>query len=140
MERSKKAGRTKQDGPEVTPMEGCWSKCSSTAHPLGALPSVLLSPCPVLSCFLPVLLSPLLSRVRQVCDDHGVKVLKKAPSISDLNDALKTVNVIDVPQWRFVQHLGDLRNLCDHNKKVEPTTEQVDDLVTGVAKVIKTLF
>jgi len=78
--------------------------------------------------------------VRQVCDDHGVKVLKKAPSISDLNDALKTVNVIDVPQWRFVQHLGDLRNLCDHNKKVEPTTEQVDDLVTGVAKVIKTLF
>ncbi len=76
----------------------------------------------------------------QVCDNHNVKVGKKAPGISDLNNALKDANVIDVPLWRFVQHLGDIRNLCDHSKKAEPTAEQVDDLVAGVMKVTKTLF
>jgi hypothetical protein len=76
----------------------------------------------------------------QVCDNHGIKVAKKAPCISDLNDALKEGSVIDVPQWRFVQHLADIRNLCDHNKKAEPTAEQVDDLVAGVMKITKMLF
>jgi len=43
-------------------------------------------------------------------------------------------------QWRFIQHLADIRNLCDHSKADEPTAEQVDDLVKGVGKIIKTLF
>ncbi len=76
----------------------------------------------------------------QVCDNHGVKVTKKAPGVGDLNDALKRANAIDIPQWRFVQHLADIRNLCDHNKKAEPTADQVDDLVGGVLKITKTLF
>ena len=76
----------------------------------------------------------------QVCDNHAVRVTKKAPGIADLNDALKAANVIAVPQWRFVQHLADIRNLCDHNKMSEPTAEQVDDLVGGVMKITKTLF
>jgi hypothetical protein len=76
----------------------------------------------------------------QVCENHSVKVTKKNPGIADFNDALKAANVLDTPQWRFVQHLGDIRNLCDHNKSSEPTPEQVDDLVQGVAKTIKTLF
>jgi hypothetical protein len=76
----------------------------------------------------------------QVCDNHGIKVAKKDPGISDLNNLLKEANVIDTPQWRFVQHLADIRNLCGHNKKTEPTTEQVDDLVAGVMKITKTLF
>jgi len=76
----------------------------------------------------------------QVCDNHQVTVGKKAPAISDLNDALKASNVIDIPQWRFIQHLTDIRNLCDHNRKTEPTSEQVDDLISGIAKITKTLF
>lgn len=76
----------------------------------------------------------------QVCENHAVKVSKKNPTIGDLNDALKEAEAIDVPQWRFVQHLADIRNLCDHNKKVEPTGAQVDDLLQGAAKVIKTMF
>lgn len=76
----------------------------------------------------------------QVCDNHAVKITKKTPGIADLNNALKEADVIEIPDWRFIQHLGDIRNLCDHNKKVEPTTEQVDDLITGVMKVTKTLF
>ena len=64
----------------------------------------------------------------QVCENHSVKITKKNPGIADLNNALKESDVIDIVQWRFVQHLGDIRNLCDHDKKVEPTPEQVDEL------------
>lgn len=80
------------------------------------------------------------SHLAQVCDNHGIKVAKKAPSIADLNNALKDASVIEVPQWRFVQHLADIRNLCDHSKESEPTAEQVDDLIAGVMKTTKTLF
>jgi hypothetical protein len=76
----------------------------------------------------------------QVCDNHSIKITKKAPGIADLNNALKETNIIDVPDWRFIQHLADIRNLCDHDKKSEPTAEQVDDLIAGVMKVTKTLF
>jgi len=78
--------------------------------------------------------------LKQVCDNHRVTVTKKDPSISDLNDLLKKANVFDVPQWRSVQFLGDIRNLCDHDKKTEPTVEQVTDLIAGVAKITKTIF
>lgn len=76
----------------------------------------------------------------QVCESHSIKPSKRSPVISDLNDALKEANIIDVPQWRFVQHLADIRNLCVHNKQVEPTIPQVDDLISGADKVVKTLF
>jgi len=76
----------------------------------------------------------------QVCANHSVRITKKAPSISDLNDALKQAQVLDVAQWRFIQHLGDIRNLCDHNKIVEPSESQASDLIGGVEKIIKTLF
>lgn len=76
----------------------------------------------------------------QVCDNHSIVISKKTPGIGDLNNLLKEESVVDVPQWRFIQHLADIRNLCDHDKKNEPTTEQVDDLITGVMKVTKTLF
>jgi hypothetical protein len=76
----------------------------------------------------------------QVCENHGVKVTKKEPTISDLNDALKAANAIDIPQWRSIQYLADIRNLCDHNKKAEPTEDQANDLVAGVKKITKTLF
>lgn len=76
----------------------------------------------------------------QVATNHNLKFRKKSPTISDYNGALKDQGVIDLPQWRFIQHLGDIRNLCDHSKKTEPTTEQVDDLIAGVSRVTKTLF
>ena len=78
--------------------------------------------------------------LKQVCDNHGIKVTKKTPAVSDLNNALKDGDVIDVPQWRFIQHLADIRNLCDHSKETDPTAAQVDDLVAGVMKITKTLY
>ena len=76
----------------------------------------------------------------QVCSSHKLKVSKKNPNISDLNTVLKNKEVITTPKWRFIQHLSDLRNLCDHNKEKEPTLEEVSDLINGVDKTTKTLF
>jgi len=76
----------------------------------------------------------------QVCDNHSIKIAKRAPAISDLNELLKTNGTIEIAQWRFIQHLGDLRNLCDHNKAKEPTPAEVRDLIDGVEKVTKTIF
>jgi len=73
------------------------------------------------------------------CDQHKIKY-SKAPSIGELNDLLKKADVIDVPTWRFIQRLGDLRNLCDHKRTNEPTRENIDELADGVRKTIKTVF
>ncbi|RWP88381.1 MAG: hypothetical protein EOR12_16865 [Mesorhizobium sp.] len=75
-----------------------------------------------------------------VGDRHKVTLRKKDPAISDLNDALKAASIVDVAQWRFIQHLGDLRNKCDHKKASEPTKEEVGELIEGVRKITKTLL
>jgi hypothetical protein len=76
----------------------------------------------------------------QVCDKHGIVVRKQHPTISDLNDLLKNNNIIEVETWRFIQRLGDLRNLCAHNKDREPAKVEVGDLIDRADKAIKTLF
>ena len=75
-----------------------------------------------------------------VCEMHNLKTRKKHPTISDLYQMLKENDIIDTAKWRFIQHLGDLRNLCDHIKDREPTKDDALELVEGVEKVIKTVF
>ncbi|MGH0227913.1 hypothetical protein NKZ03_17630 [Sinorhizobium meliloti] len=75
-----------------------------------------------------------------VCETHGIAVRKKNPGISDLNQLLRDNGITTVPQWRFIQHLADIRNICDHAKGREPTKEEIDDLVAGSEKVLKTVF
>jgi hypothetical protein len=74
-----------------------------------------------------------------VCGNHSVAIAKKKPTIGDFNDALKSANIIDQATWRFIQHLGDIRNACDHNGQ-DPAKGSVDDLVAGVRKISKTVF
>jgi len=76
----------------------------------------------------------------QVCENHKIKVTKKNPTINDFNQLLKDNNVIEMKDWRFIQHLADLRNLCDHKKKKEPTKEDIEELINGVEKITKTIF
>lgn len=76
----------------------------------------------------------------QVLANHNLKSAKKNPSISDFNDNLKSSEVYDTPTWRKIQHLGDIRNLCDHNKTRDPKQEEVDELISGVEAIIKTVY
>ena len=78
--------------------------------------------------------------LKEISVNHGLTLRKKAPQISDLNDVLRGADVIDLPQWRSIQHLGDLRNLCAHDKESDPTLDQIEDLLAGVAKITKTIF
>ena len=79
-------------------------------------------------------------QLAQVCDDHKLMTAKKHPTISDFNEALKAAGVIDVPQWRFIQHLADIRNVCDHGRRSNPTPDQIADLLSGARKVTKTVY
>ena len=80
------------------------------------------------------------SHLQRVAKNYKIVIKKKDPTISDLNDPLKQKNVYDVPMWRKIQSLADIRNLCTHKKTAEPTDEQVDDLLAGVNSVIKNVF
>ena len=73
------------------------------------------------------------------CESHALKSRKSHPTTADFNDLLKENGIIDTPKWRSIQHLSDLRNLCDHNKGREPTKDEVFELVSGVEKTIKTV-
>ena len=75
-----------------------------------------------------------------VCQNHDIVSRKKNPSINDFNQLLKDNNVIETPTWRNIQFLGDLRNLCDHGKEREPKKEEIEDLIDGTSKIMKTLF
>ena len=75
-----------------------------------------------------------------VLDSHSLSLSKKNPTINDYNELLKNESIIDIPTWRHIQLLGDIRNLCDHNKKQEPTKNQVQTLIDGTDKIIKTVF
>lgn len=80
------------------------------------------------------------SHLIQVCENHNIKITKKDPKINDLNELLKTNDIIEVSTWRFIQRLGDLRNKCDHKKKIDPTQEDIEELIEGVAKISKSVF
>lgn len=76
----------------------------------------------------------------QVCLAHSISAKKKDPGITDFNDLLKSTSVIDVPTWRFIQRLGDLRNICCHNKDRDPKNEEVEELIDGIDKITKSVF
>lgn len=76
----------------------------------------------------------------EVTHNHGVSVKKQHRGISDYNDLLKNEGVLDVPLWRMVQRLADLRNLCGHKKQREPTKAEIEELIDGVAKISKTVY
>jgi hypothetical protein len=78
--------------------------------------------------------------LEQVSRNHNVTIKQKRPGIANYDEALKEAQVIELPTWRFIQHLADLRNLCDHRKKREPKQEEIEDLINGVDKISKTVF
>ena len=75
----------------------------------------------------------------QVCKDRDVSLGKK-PTINNCGDALKDAQIIDTVAWRRLQHLADVRNVCAHDKKREPTAEEVQDLIYGTSRVVETIF
>ena len=78
--------------------------------------------------------------MKSVAERRTIKLTKKNLTIADLNDALKGAAVYDVPLWRSIQRLADIRNLCCHAGERAPTCEEVEDLIAGTEKVIKDVW
>jgi hypothetical protein len=75
-----------------------------------------------------------------VMASHGIELRRKEPTINDFNDQLKKAGLLDVPTWRQIQRLGDVRNLCGHSKHREPTRDEVDEMIDGVDRIVKTVL
>lgn len=80
------------------------------------------------------------THLSKVCSNHGIKFRKKNPTISDYNEKLKKEDIIDLPTWRLIQRLGDIRNLSAHSKEREPTKDEIEDLIRGCEKLIAEVF
>lgn len=77
--------------------------------------------------------------LQQVAINHGISIPEKYPTISVLNEPLKGHGVYDIPTWRNIQRLADIRNLCDHKKARDPTKEEVLDLIGGVKSIVENI-
>lgn len=77
--------------------------------------------------------------LQSVLTNHRISFRKKA-TLANLNDALREGGVYDVPQWRQLQHLADIRNLCGHSGERVPTAEEVEGLIVGTEKTIRSVF
>ena len=75
----------------------------------------------------------------EVARSHRVTVRSKSPTISTYNDALKKAEILNVPRWRSIQGLADIRNLCGHPGERDPTREEVAELIDGVGKITKSV-
>src|SRR6185312_13492338 len=78
--------------------------------------------------------------LQKVAAARDVTIAKKNPTIADLNDPLKAANVIDIPTWRKISYLADIRNLCSHKKDREPTKEEVNELINGAEWISKNVY
>lgn len=76
----------------------------------------------------------------QACTNHNINVPGKNPTISNYNNKLRDGGVYETPTWRRINFLADIRNQCCHKSKKEPKKEDVEDLIDGVEKIIKTIF
>ena len=80
------------------------------------------------------------SYLSSVTNNHSLTLTKRNPTLSDFIEVLKSNNVIDTTVWRKISYLGDIRNICAHKKDVEPTKEQVEELIDGVNWITKNVF
>lgn len=78
--------------------------------------------------------------LQHVCSAHNITMRKRNPGISDFLELLKKEGVVTQPQWRNLQRLADIRNICGHAKGREPTGDEIDDLVSETDKVLKTVY
>jgi len=70
--------------------------------------------------------------------DPPISIPSKKTTISDLNDQLRAHQVLSDADWRRVQWMADVRNLCDHERDQEPGKEVVLEFIQSLAKFIKT--
>jgi len=77
--------------------------------------------------------------LRKLALKHSIPIPKPETTLRDLNDPLKLGRVYDFGMWRKIQQLGDLCQLCTHQRNRQPKLAEVEDLISGVQSVIKSV-
>lgn len=78
--------------------------------------------------------------LHSLCERHNITITKKNPGINDLCITLRNNDIIDVPQERFIMSCADIRNICDHYKKIKVTQTQIDNLLSDTKRIIDTIY
>ncbi|MDR6943775.1 hypothetical protein [Mucilaginibacter pocheonensis] len=71
---------------------------------------------------------------------YDLKSPKKNPTLKDQNDLLNKAEIYDFGTARNIDYLIDLRDLCVKNNKQAPSAKEIDELLSGTEKVIKTIY
>jgi hypothetical protein len=74
---------------------------------------------------------------KSIAERRTLRSKRQKPTLGDWNELLKEATVYDIPTWRLIQHLTDIRNLCGHKAEREPRREEVEDLIRGTRKILK---
>lgn len=78
--------------------------------------------------------------LHSLCERHNITITKKDPGISNLCAILRNNDIIDLPQERFIMSCADIRNICDHYKKIEVTQTQIDNLLSDTKRIIDAIY
>jgi HEPN domain-containing protein len=70
---------------------------------------------------------------------HNIDIVEKNPALAILYTELYKNKIIDINAFRNIEWISSLRNKCSHNKESEPTKTDVEDLISGVKKIISTI-
>ncbi|MCG3202050.1 MAG: hypothetical protein NFCOHLIN_01923 [Gammaproteobacteria bacterium] len=81
----------------------------------------------------------LVKHLGELAQSHDVDVPEACAEIETLGDVLKKENVIDMRAWQDVRRLGDIRRLCDHVRERDPTAAEVEELISGVERITRTV-
>lgn len=79
------------------------------------------------------------AHLKQLVRDHQIS-MRKTANLANLNEALKSSQVYGVPEWRQIQHIGDIRNLCAHKSDREPAEEEVTQMINQVDRIIHSIY
>ncbi|MBB6108618.1 hypothetical protein HDF23_001353 [Mucilaginibacter lappiensis] len=60
--------------------------------------------------------------------------------MKDYNELLQKAEVYDFGTGRQIQYLIDLRDLCIKNTKKAPSSSEIEDLLVGTERIIKTIY
>lgn len=74
-----------------------------------------------------------------VCETHQLKVRKRGPSIAELTEALEAGRLLETAERRHLQRLAEIHALCEERGGDEPEADEIAELLTGVARAIKTV-
>lgn len=79
------------------------------------------------------------THLARVARHHGLKIPPSNPTVAKLSDLLKQSGLCDEVTWRSTRILSDRQREILDDRKVEPEAAAVEDLISQLQKIVKTV-